>query len=387
MGCPELGPHVCEDDTDCNRQGREGVCFEDACGYPDATCPSEYAYSPNADVDGQRCVPSNCPTLEVSLDASELDLDQALVDYPLFVQLPASASELGPPTSLTLGGVPLPFELAALGGPTMLHVKLPLLAPDAVLTLEVGFRQPDAEMQPASQVWSAGFQGVWHFDDPLTDAEGGQLSNAVAPQDVGRLSGGIGPQDRVSGVLGTAVKFDGVDDFVSFQPGFLGELTAFTITMWARVDVPDEGAPRIAYFEGLTGDALYPRCWRSEDLRTQCQLRTEDADEAITLGAPGPRTARFSHLALVLDAQTETLALFIDGVLVADIDAPGAPSAGSESLDIARGQWGLSPISVDEVRVSDRALPASWLRADVRTQLDPSAVLSFSEVEAGRCAP
>lgn len=52
-GCPELGPHTCRDEADCDRDA-EGLCFEGACAYPDATCPSAYAYSPNADAEGQR---------------------------------------------------------------------------------------------------------------------------------------------------------------------------------------------------------------------------------------------------------------------------------------------------------------------------------------------
>lgn len=386
-GCPELPPHVCRDDADCNRKGQAGICFEEACGYPDASCPSAYAYSPNADVATERCVPATCSTLEVTLDAGPLDLDEALLDYPLLVRLPESASELGPPTSITLEGVSLPFEVAAGAGPSRFYVRLPRLAPDAMMTLEVGFGQPDASSPPASDVWSAGYQAVWHFDDPLTGAQGASLANAVVPEEIGELSGEMGAQDSVPGVIGRAVQFDGADDSASFRPEFLGELDAFTVTMWARVDVPDEGAPRISYFEGLNGDSLYPRCWRAEDLRAQCQLRTENAPDAITLGGDGPRSGRFAHLAFVRDAQAQTLQIFLDGTLIADTEAADASIGGNEALEIARGQWGFSAISVDEVRVSDRALPPSWLRADVRTQLDSDAVLRVSEGEAVRCDP
>lgn len=322
--------------------------------------------------------------LVATVDASALELEDPLVYYPMLVRLPPSATVLGRPTSVELEGVSLPFEVGGAESQTTFYVELPRLAPSDVLTLRFGFGDTVGDTF-ASQVWSDTFRGVWHFDDALT---GGELANAAVPDDVGRLSGGVGPENSVPGVVGGAIRFDGIDDIATFNSGFLGQLEAFSLTMWARIDVPDDGAPRIPYFESLNGDGLYPRCWRAEDLRVQCQLRSDASDDAITVGADGPRTGRFAHLALVLDAASETLLLYIDGVLVSEASAPGVPQGGSEPLELAHGQWGFSPITVDELRISDMALSPSWLRADVRTQGEQSgALLQFADVELNACSP
>lgn len=193
------------------------------------------------------------------------------------------------------------------------------------------------------------------------------------------------PEQSVPGVVGRGLRFDGVDDAVVVEAEFVGQLDSYSITFWVRFDGAAD-APG-DYFQRLNGDYFYPRCWRQAVGHVFCQYIVDDAVTGISAGLE-QEVGQLLHMALTREAATGITRLYVDGELVNENEDPVGATLPDEGypFDIGRGELGTLPGVIDELRVSEQALPPSWVRADYRTQLEPGAALgSVGGVEAAPC--
>jgi hypothetical protein len=430
-GCPRLGAYVCGGDEDCDRAGQGGQCLPDgACAYPDDECESGWVRSPNATLRPGQCEPveateggtttdgeSASGVLEggsssgaastddtgpppacgwlVRLEVSTafLSASEVLEGYPLLVSLedPALVQEIASsgedPVVTDAAGAVLPHELELLdeaAGALVLWVRLPAYELGEPLPLQLRWGGGQAAGDPA-EVWAGRYAGAWHLGDPLSGVDGDEIRNSVVLGEPGLTEGQMQPEQSVAGVVGRGLRFDGLDDVVLVDAAFVGQLDSYAISLWVLYDGAADGPGD--YFQRLNGDYFYPRCWRQAGGGVFCQYIVDDVVTALGSGldqAPG----QLLHLAMVRDAVAATTRLYVDGELVNEnADPPGAtlPDDG-HPFELGRGELGSLPGVLDEVRVSTEPLPASWVRADYRTQLEPGLVIgSVGAVEAVPC--
>jgi hypothetical protein len=231
--------------------------------------------------------------------------------------------------------------------------------------------------------------------DSLSGVDGDEIRNSAMLGEPGLTEGQMQPEQSVAGVVGRGLRFDGVDDVVLVDAEFVGQLDSYSITFWVLFDGPAD-APG-DYFQRLNGDYFYPRCWRQVTGAVFCQYiqryfdeaTGEYVDDVTSLGSGlSQDVGQLLHVAMVRDAAAATHRLYVDGEQVNEnIDVEGAtlPDDG-HAFEIGRGELGTLPGMIDEVRVSEQALPETWVRADYRTQLEPGAALgSVGGIEAAPC--
>lgn len=430
-GCPRLGAYVCGADEDCDRAGEPGRCLADgACAYPDEACASGLVRSPNAAERPGQCEPeevsegteqtegaSASGVLEggtsssgvVSLDSGPtpacgslvrievatgfLSASEVLEGYPLLVsiedaELVGSIAASGEdPVVTDAAGMVLAQELERLdeaAGTLALWVRLPAYELGEALSLQLRWGGGQTAADPA-EVWTARFAGVWHLGDALSGIDGDELRNSARLGEPGLTEGQLQPEQSVAGVVGRAVRFDGLDDVVLVDAEFVGQLDSYAISFWVLFDGPAD-APG-DYFQRLNGDYFYPRCWRQAGGDVFCQYIVDDAVTSLGSGlqqAPG----QLLHMVMMRDAATGSHQLYVDGELVNEnMDPLGStlPDDG-HPFEIGRGELGSLPGVIDEVRVSEQPLPETWIRADYRTQLEPGLALgSVGGIEAVPC--
>ncbi|MEX1361609.1 MAG: LamG domain-containing protein [Nannocystaceae bacterium] len=418
LGCPGLSAYTCQADADCDRDGASGVCLSDgACAYPDpdGRCDSGWVRSPNAAADPGGCAPApadeststggetetetdgasgvletggeppSCGTMAtIEVDTAFLSASEVLEGYPLLLLLSSPAIAAGieasgeDPVVVAPGELSLPSEVDAIdlaAGTLALWVRLPAYELGEPLRLSLRWGGSSSPAGDVAEVWAGTYLGVWHLGDALSGIDGDELRNSANVAEPGRTSGQMQPDQSVPGVVGRALSFDGEDDIVTIDAQFVGQLESYSISLWVRYDGAADGPGD--YFQRLNGDYFYPRCWRIASGSVFCQYILDDTVNALGTGMEQD-VGQLLHLAMTRDADTAVHRLYFDGELVNENDdPPGAvlPDDGYP-FELGHGELGTLPGMLDEVRVADRALPASWVRADYRTQLQPEAALA-----------
>lgn len=92
---------------------------------------------------------------------------------------------------------------------------------------------------------TSGLVGHW----PMDETSGTTLSNAAGGSN-GTMSGGLDAStNSVPGSIGTALDFDGVDDWVSFSSDPSVNLIDLTISMWIKPDTTTSAQYGISLIE------------------------------------------------------------------------------------------------------------------------------------------
>jgi len=84
-----------------------------------------------------------------------------------------------------------------------------------------------------SSVWDSGYVGVWH----LNEEPNGTIYDSTSPSSDGSSSGSMSSSDLVPGMIGKALDFDGVDDYVYFINTPELQITgAMTVQAWFKAN-------------------------------------------------------------------------------------------------------------------------------------------------------
>ena len=433
-GCPSLGAYQCERDGDCNRNGAAGRCLADAaCAYPenDGRCESGWARSPNAAEEPGACIPeeppatsgpsmsssgpdpsttaddassgagetgtSPCSSAVVTVDTTTLSpgsgLDGFVLWFPLTDWPKGAARITSDAYDLRItdpNGTSLPFERRdLLDGTPALWIKLPDFAVEETVELRFLFG-PDLSTPDTTEVWRSDYLGVWHLDDAPMGFDGDASRNSAEPTEPGQMNGDMQPEQRVDGVLGPAIAFDGVDDMIVVDASFRGQLDAYTISLWGRVDGALEPPSQSSFFQRLNGDYFYPRCWHGTEGegRLYCQHSVGGTIASTSTRWP-LEEGTFYHLALVRDPEASRTTLFIQGEALGSFEDPPGATLDTERneflFELGHGEWGSLLGVLDEVRVSGQVLSPERLRADYRSQAGGLQFLTYGEILPASC--
>ena len=245
-------------------------------------------------------------------------------------------------------------------------------------TLEVsGVRDRAQNANTAGQLEMAytftnagGLVGCWRLDDAggttaRDTSNFGQQGSLVYPE---RDSA-----TWVSGIIGGALDFDGIDDLVTIPgAGPLAAVTGGSHTMvaWVRAqDVPPDNADNNTYYSILTRG--HTGLFYSHNKRFRAVVKESDGDQiAVESSQLGPGV--WHHVAMVADTAAAKVQLYVDGLEVgaspksfsgslADL-SPSDYYIGTADPLVERWDYRMRGV-IDEVFLFDRALTASEIAA------------------------
>ena len=307
---------------------------------------------------------------------------ETLTDFPVLVKISSALNGFDYSACKVEGGGDLRFAdadgnlLASEvdtwnpGGESLVWVKVPLFNKDTVITAYYGNGNPDSVT--ASDVWSNGYVGVWHLNEPavpLADSSG-KATPFVLPAST---------KDRTTyatnGVAGSkSVSFD-------------NEL--YSDANYNRLEAND--APNLRGLTNLTvecwtyqtryrddGDASIIGTWKNWKLYQEkatgilaSRWMKANGDKVYSAKTPsGLPLNEWAHLTLVRNFTGVSSAngtLYLNGGFVATKSESGAEPTGDGSAVTyclgSNDSIRVFPGSIDEVRVSNVARSADWIKA------------------------
>jgi hypothetical protein len=178
--------------------------------------------------------------------------------------------------------------------------------------------------------------------------------------------GTIAGAERVSGKIGGALRFDGVDDWVTVADAAALDLSS-AMTLEAWVNPATAGGWRTVVLKEGAGNMAYELYANNPDVARPAAYFTTPggAIRGIT-GTSAMSANTWSHLAVTYDGAN--MRLYVNGALVRTVARTGAILATSGPLHIGGNEvWGGEWFAglIDEVRIYNRALSASEIQADM----------------------
>ncbi|MDT0433895.1 MULTISPECIES: LamG-like jellyroll fold domain-containing protein [Streptomyces] len=204
-------------------------------------------------------------------------------------------------------------------------------------------------------------RATWQLDD----AAGATSAKGSTPERTAELKGGAQP--GVAGAKGTAVSFDGVDDYAVTDIPTVDTSTGFSVSAWAKLSTVPGHAAIIAAQPGnhAPGFELYYSNTYDRWAFNQYTSDTAGAGlvRAMQPSAGGAKAGVWTHLVGTFSATSKDLKLYVNGQLAgsATYDSPWDARRG---LQLGAGSYGgvpgsFFPGAIDEVQVFDKPVSAS----------------------------
>ncbi|MCK4625272.1 MAG: carboxypeptidase regulatory-like domain-containing protein [Phycisphaerae bacterium] len=220
----------------------------------------------------------------------------------------------------------------------------------AVCFLSVSY----AELQAA--IPAKGLIGYWKFDE----AKGQTVADSSGLKNNGRIHGPTWAAGRV----GSALKFDGVDDYVDIPKyAALDSLKQITLMAWVNSSLTERGTIVERWlFGGKNNERAFEMDIDPTKDRISFALSDTGSGGKWTSTLKGVRAGKWTHIAVTSDGLT--MKLYINGELNRSVaEAPAKIHASTANLHIGawygRGKW-FQPFKglIDEVSIHSRALKA-----------------------------
>ncbi len=251
--------------------------------------------------------------------------------------------------------VPLSHEIEAwnTNGVSRVWVRVPSLVTNRVI--KAFWNNPGAGAPGSDQVWDAGFRGVWHLSDTLSDA--------TANANTGVNTGTVATDGAVAG--GRA--FDGTA-FIDCGNGASLNLSGdqLTLSAWIKPAAISGNAVISKAYDAAHSPPYYS--WVLYTVSSSLHCRIDAA--AATYGTLS--LGQWQHVAAVYNGSQVTL--FVNGQPAGSFSKTGAIWLTSRNVRIGgRDTGSLGEYfngSIDEVRISAVARSADWIRAERDTVAD-----------------
>ena len=353
---PGTGADCCPNDP---KKTDPGVC---GCGTPDS----------DADFDG--LVDCGDPALgwEKAITFDGAQVDATLTAFPALVRI--TDSELAASAASDAADIYfldqahatlLVHEIErydATSGALLAWVRVPELAAatDTVIYLRYGGGGTDRSDPTA--LWSDHYY-VWHLaEDPGPGTAGGiRDSTGRAP---GTAHSTMLSSDLVDAVIGKGIRFDGVDDEITFTNTFTGSGPS-TLSAWVNQLVDNDGVSDTILAFG-NGSANQTRLFYSAQTMTNNLVGgfyNNDKDSAVSI-----ENAGWSHVAWVWDGTSSRF--YVNGALASGpLAHTGANTTGTPGK-IGNATWAARPLrgQLDEVRAESTTRSDAWIKAEYNNQ-------------------
>jgi len=262
-------------------------------------------------------------------------------------------------------------------------VRIPELPPgtDTVLYMYYG-NLTAADQQDKAALW-AEYAGVWHLDEDkaglnaTTEVYRDSTTNAYHGKDWVSTN-------TVAGRIGNGANLDG-DDYIALTRT-LNTTNDFTVTAWVRPDVID--------WEPIVGDASgrYFAIPNASQLSGRSNVSNTINSHNMVYGGNARLTLRdWHHVAFRSTGEAgATRRIYQNGTNVtAGTNVALVPPLAADPWTMI-GKWGSTECFhgvLDEVRISDKALPPAWFDTEFRNAAAPSAYVAFGPEEGSALPP
>ncbi|MBW1859788.1 MAG: DUF2341 domain-containing protein, partial [Deltaproteobacteria bacterium] len=313
---------------------------------------------------------------KLTIDHTKIDAE--LSDFPLVVKLdPSSSNVFGRAQSdaddilftASDGTTKLDHEIekyvdTAGNEELVAHVKIPTVSASEDTAFHMYYGNSGAANQEnPSGVWDTNYKGVWHLsEDPSGSAP--QMTDSTANGNHGATGGSMTSDDQVSGKVDGALDFDGSNDYVEMQDSASLDIQdVITIEAWVKID----NYPTEWNLVAIKGDTSTGRAYGMWVRNTGDILLSyyNGASYGFYPGGQGFTTGRWHHLVGVIDTANNLRYIYIDGVIRAS-SSSAIPSMVPNDFPLYVGSrtstWPTKGV-IDEVRISDSARSAAWIKA------------------------
>ncbi|MEU8852692.1 LamG-like jellyroll fold domain-containing protein [Streptomyces sp. NPDC048564] len=201
-------------------------------------------------------------------------------------------------------------------------------------------------------------RSMWQLDE----AAGATTATATAKDRPATLYGG--PTLGTAGAKGTAVTFDGADDYAKTDIPTIGTDGGFSVSAWAKLSKAPSGAAIIAAQPGnhAPGFELYYSKVYDRWAMNQYTADTASATpvRAMAPSAGGVTVGKWTHLVGTYSSGADEMKLYVDGALVGTT-AYSTPWDARRGLQLGAGSYSGAPGSffpgdIDEVQIFDKPL-------------------------------
>ena len=301
------------------------------------------------------------------------------VNFPFLVQWNADADLAlhakpdGTDLFFTDGTTVLPYQrVRYLGGALTAWVRIPSLTASTVIFVNYG--DPDAaDQQDVASTWDASFKGVWHFDEAS-----GMLRDSTANANHGTANGAT---INVGGFTGSAVSFDGTNDYVEVPNSATLDMTNATATFsaWARFTDPSAGRFQFIIVSGNAFGALPDGySWATQpDGDFYIYPWVGDINNFNRVTNPLPNDT-WRHVAATFSFANKSAQITINGVQQTN-STTNTTTLWTQLASPSTWRFGGTPDdapnyfagSLDEIRVANVVRSTNWLLTEFRNQSAP----------------
>jgi len=272
------------------------------------------------------------------------------------------------------------IELWNESGESWVWVKVPLIdggTSDNFIWIYYG-NQDAPDEQDAAGVWNTAYLGVWHLGESA-----GPITDSTSTSNSGTNSGAV---YTMTGAIDGAYSYNGNGDAIETNSYTYSFAEQITIEAWFKYSGPGTGSPRILEIS-KTGNA-----------DSHCLAPDSDGSlRAWVESATGSRVASADDPNNYNDGEWHYMVYTYsnpNGILYVDGNATDTASGASSDLDDGQyfiigavsdgsGQYTHTDHefdgSIDEVRISNNARSADWIKAQYLSMND--SFISFGEEE------
>lgn len=345
------------------------------------------------------------------IDVSGYDRSEVLANFPVLVALHEGLdgfryrdfrSVTGADLRFTLpdGQTLLPHEIDHWDpeGVSLVWVGLPALASDSWFYAYWGGGREALEpepLAPAASVWSDGFAGVWHLNDPLSDSTlfGRDAANGYGPLNSGYYEGVTGMTGPAPGVIGSGRRFSGAAlQFPRNDPRWT-PADDFTLSAWVRFSAPSSAIETVLDWAWASSGGAANR--QGYTIRRQASgalaaIVTTQGGVEHTLNGPAITDTNWHWVAVVregtnlllqVDDEMVTRSIEPDPVEFASGYNDFRVSAGARlQSNLVESRWYFNG-DLDEIRSASLARSTNWLHAERMNQGWPQTWLTAAPAE------
>ncbi len=231
------------------------------------------------------------------------------------------------------------------------------------------YGNPDiADGQDPESVWDASYQGVWHLAEPVLDEQvDGIHFDSTQNHNTGYQNG----NDGVAGMIAGGQNFDGIDDRIQIT-GLLGTHSDVALSAWANLTIADENGAEVVSLGDYTGLRL-----DDPGLSTHGFFYAGNDNWPTTSYSHTYAGTGWHHFVYTFDDANNIQKLYVDSLEMASTSHTSTISYTEElGSDTFIGTHGNEKLPfdfggiIDEVRVSNVARSADWIKAQYASMND-----------------
>ncbi len=274
-------------------------------------------------------------------------------------------------------------------GALVAWVRIPSLSAtvDTEIFMYYGYSGASNQQNPTG-VWNSDYSGVWHMNnDPSGSSP--QVADSTSNNNDGVSSGSMTSGDLVSGQIGTALDFDGTDDYISVaNASSLNPTTAVTFSAWSYFRDTSGGGYIIGkpYTSNASPWHNFRVYHRSDNDRYEYSVTKQTNTSVETTSASTYAPNNWRYVTVTYDGTD--MKLYVDGNLDKTTTSAGTLEAYATSIYFGREVGtGRHNGIIDEGRISTIARDADWIKTEYYNQVNPSNTYTLDPPESGTSSP